>query len=348
MTLHRLLTFSLAIVAVLLGGVLPGCADATSDSEGATAGTLIVYCGRTKGNVESVIAAFEQATGITAEVRYGDTAQLAVTLKEEGGKSPADVFWAQDAGALGAVADEGLLAKLPQPIIDTVPPLFRNASGYWVATSGRARVIAYAARPDFDPAIIPSSVLDLPAVEALHGRLGWAPHNGSFQAFVTAMRHVHGDERTRQWVRDMIAAGAKAYPKNTPIIEAIAAGEIDAGLPNHYYLLRFLADDPNYPVAQKMFGPGDVGNLVNVAGIAIVGASDNRPAAERFIEFMLSPQAQRIFAQQVYEYPVIDGVDTSDALMSFDALLEHAPEIDLEALDDLEGTLRLLQDEGAL
>lgn len=339
MHLSRMHLMGACLVALLLGITLPGCAEENK---------LVIYCGRTKGNVEAVIAQFEKATGIKTEVRYGDTAQLAVTLKEEADKSPADVFWAQDAGALGAIADEGLLAKLPQPIVDSVPALFRNASGYWVATSGRARVVAYSSKPDFDPGVIPESVLDLPNVAALKGRLGWAPHNGSFQAFVTAMRHVHGDERTRQWVRDMVAAGAKAYPKNTPIIEAIAAGEIDAGLPNHYYLLRFLADDANYPVAQKMFAPGDVGNLVNVAGIAIIGASDNRPAAERFIEFMLSPEAQRIFAQDVYEYPVIDGVETSEALMSFEALLEHAPDIDLEALDDLEGTLRLLQDEGAL
>ncbi len=303
---------------------------------------LVVYSGRSKGLVHPIIKQFEKETGITVKVRYGNTAQLAVALLEEGEKSPADLFWAQDAGALGAVSKQGLFQKLPESLLSKIPNKFRNAEGTWIATSGRARVLAYA--PERVKAEeLPSSIFDL-TDQKWKGRVGWAPQNASFQAFVTAMRVIKGEEKAEEWLRGMKANGAKSYPKNTPIIRGLAAGEIDLGLPNHYYLMRFKKSDSGFPVEQTFFASGDAGNLVNVAGIGIVKSSTHADEVNSFVEYLLSPKVQQFFISEVFEYPVTDAVIPSEKLLPLDELLKLTPEINLEKLDDLEGTLKLLRE----
>jgi iron(III) transport system substrate-binding protein len=305
-------------------------------------GELIVYSGRSKGLVHPIIKQFEKETGITVKVRYGNTAQLAVALLEEGEKSPADLFWAQDAGALGAVSKQGLFQTLPESTTSKVPDKFRNSEGMWIATSGRARVLAYA--PERVKAEeLPKSVFDLTDAK-WKGRVGWAPQNASFQAFVTAMRVLEGEEKAEEWLRGMKANGAKSYPKNTPIIRGLAAGEIDLGLPNHYYLMRFKKSDSGFPVEQTFFASGDAGNLVNVAGIGILKSSTHANEVNSFVEYLLSPKVQQFFISEVFEYPVTDAVIPSEKLLPLDELLKLTPEINLEKLDDLEGTLRLLRE----
>ena len=303
---------------------------------------LVVYSGRSKGLVHPIIKQFEKETGITVKVRYGNTAQLAVALLEEGAKSPADLFWAQDAGALGAVSKQGLFQTLPESITSKVPDKFRNAEGTWTATSGRARVLAYA--PERIKAEeLPKSVFDLTDAK-WKGRVGWAPQNASFQSFVTAMRVLEGEEKAEKWLRGMKANGAKTYPKNTPIIRGLAAGEIDLGLPNHYYLMRFKKSDSGFPVEQAFFASGDTGNLVNVAGIGILKSSTHAEEVSTFVEYLLSPKVQQYFISEVFEYPVTEAGIPSEKLLPPDELLKLTPEINLEKLDDLEGTLKLLRE----
>lgn len=303
--------------------------------------TLTVYSGRSKSLVEPIIKQFEQETGIQVKVSYANTTQLAATLLTEGDKSPAALFWAQDAGALGAVSEKEMFEKLPDSILGKVPSDFRDVKGFWVATSGRARVLAYSPeRVKMEE--LPESIFDL-AEPMWKDSVGWAPTNASFQAFVTALRMQVGEERAEKWLRGMKANGVKKYAKNTPIIEALAAGEIDLGLPNHYYLLRFKKGDSSYPVAQTFFKADDPGNLVNVAGIGVLKRSDNKAAALKFVEFLLSAKAQQYFTSDVFEYPVIDGVIPNANLLPLSELLEVAPTFDLNQIDDLEGTLDLLR-----
>ena len=303
---------------------------------------LVVYSGRSKGLVHPIIKQFEKETGITVKVRYGNTAQLAVALLEEGEKSPADLFWAQDAGALGAVSKQGLFQKLPESVLSKIPNKFRNADGTWIATSGRARVLAYASER-VKAEELPKSVFDLTDAK-WQGRVGWAPQNASFQAFVTAMRVLEGEEKAEEWLRGMKANGAKTYPKNTPIIRALAAGEIDLGLPNHYYLMRFKKSDSGFPVEQTFFASGDAGNLVNVAGIGILKSSSHTQEVSAFVEYLLSPKVQQFFISEVFEYPVTGAGIPSAKLLPPDELIKLTPEINLEKLDDLEGTLKLLRE----
>lgn len=310
------------------------------------AADLTLYSGRGESMVEPIITQFEKNTGISVNVRYGDTAQLAVLIQEEGSRSPADLYWGQDAGAMGALSKAGLLAELPADIYDGLPGIYTSESGNWVAASGRARLFAYSPERVSEDEL-PKSVFDLTNGQ-YEGRVGWAPTNGSFQSFVTAMRLEHGEERTREWLEGMRDNGAVVFRNNTTQVQGIADGEIDFGLVNNYYLPKFKATDADFPVEQAFFAEGDIGNLVNVAGIAVLASSDNQEAAAEFVRFLLSPAAQQYFTGNVYEYPVTRDVIQNPILEDFDRLLEVSPQIDLDDLEDLEGTLNLLREVGLL
>lgn len=307
--------------------------------------TLVLYAGRSASLVKPLIKRFEAESNIKVKVREGKSGALAALLLEEKGTSPADVFWAQDAGSLGQVEAAGLLAPLPQGATDKVAAHFKSQSTTWVPVSGRARVLAFAEGTPADQ--LPKSVFDLVKPE-WKGKVGWAPTNASFQAFVTAMRVSAGEEKTEAWLQGMKANEAKVYPKNTPIIRALAAKEISLGLPNHYYLLREKSKDTKYPVSQTFFQDGDIGNLVNVSGVAQLKAAKNTASAAAFIKFLLAQGAQEHFATQTFEYPVIDGVKQSEHLVPLADLVKKAPKFELKALNDLKATRDLLRKVGLL
>jgi len=310
----------------------------------AQAQDLTVYSGRGEALVGPIIAQFERESGVKVNVRYGGTSELAALLTEEAAQSPADVFWAQDGGALGAITS--LFADLPAEVNEGVSVEFRNVNNKWAPTSGRSRTLVYSTERVTE-ADLPAAITDL-TDEKYKGRVAWAPTNGSFQAFVTAFRVAHGDDAAKAWLEGMIANDAKAYRNNGTQIEAIANGEVDFGLVNNYYLGRYLARDAKYPVAQTHFGAGDIGNLLNVAGAGIVAASDNQETARKFIDYLLSPTAQQYITTQGNEYPVIPGLIPNPTLEPFEELQELSPKVDIDQISDLEGTLELLRQVGLL
>jgi len=333
--------------ASLLAALVVGCGgdDGTTD-QGGDAGTdeqgITVYSGRAEPEVSPLFDLYEEQSGEDIEVRYGETAALAAQIVEEGENTPADVFFAQDAGALGALQGADRLAKLPASLLDRVAHRFRSREGEWVGTSGRARVIAYG--ESVDPDDLPASVLDL-TEEQWKGKVGWSPINGSFQAFITALRLTEGEEVARDFVEGMLANDAQPYDSNSAIRDAIAAGEIDVGLINHYYVAQAKAEDPSYPV-DVYFPPDDIGSMVNVAGAGILDASDRVAQSEDFIAFLLSREAQEFFATTLEEYPLVKGVEADQTLVPLNEIPQ--PKIDLSQIDDLEGTLELLRSSGAL
>lgn len=311
-----------------------------------SASTLTLYSGRGESMVQPILEEFEEKTGIEVQVRYGGTAQLAVLLQEEGRRTPADVYWGQDAGAMGAVSNAGLLAELPEDIYEDLPGIFKSVTGNWVATSGRARLFIYSpGRTSAEEH--PQSVFDLTDAR-YQGRVGWAPTNGSFQSFVTAMRVEYGDDKTLEWLEAMKANGAKTFRNNTTQLEGVADGEIDYGIVNNYYLPRFTRTDADFPVGQTFFQEGDIGNLMNVAGVAVTKASRNQEEAHQLVRFLTSPAAQEYFALEVNEYPVIEGVVQNPHVEPYSEALNASPEIDLDQLNDLDGTLRLLRRAGLI
>jgi iron(III) transport system substrate-binding protein len=318
--------------------------EAAEEADTAGGGPVVVYSGRNEELVGSIFEDFTTATGIEVEVRYGDTAELAATIVEEGDASPADVYFAQDAGALGALESDGRFVTLPDDVLELVDPLFRSREGSWTATTGRVRVLAYNTDAVTEDEL-PDSVLDL-TDPSWSGRIGWAPTNGSFQAFVTALRVTEGEDAAREWLEGIIANDPVPYENNTALVEGVARGEVDVGLTNHYYLYRLLAEDPDLTV-ENHFLPGDIGGLVNIAGVGVLSSSEEQDAAVELVRFLLSEEVQTYFGQvaDALEFPVRTGIDSPDlpTLQEIDP-----PEIDLGNLEDLQGTLELLQEVGAL
>lgn len=338
--------FWLALIACLLISVV-GCGSSESGQEGgepqaSNGGELTIYSGRGESLVGPLIERFEAVSGIRVRVRYAGTPELASAILEEGDRSRADVFYSQDAGALAALAEGGALRRLPDDIIANVPEELADSSRRWVATSGRARVLIVSTERAPNP---PGSVFDL-VDEEWRGRVGWAPTNASFQAFITAMRQIHGEDETEEWLRGMLANDVVEYPRNSPIVQAVGDGEIDVGLVNHYYLFRFLADDPEFPADNHFTDPGVAGGLVNVAGVAVLRSSRNAENALAFIRFLLSEEGQTFFRDQTSEYPVTSEIEARPELVPLSLL--NPPSLALTSLSDLEGTLELLRDAGVL
>jgi iron(III) transport system substrate-binding protein len=279
------------------------------------------------------------------EVRYGDTAQMAGAILEEGDNSPADVYYGQDAGALGALSSGGRLQSLDPAVLDRVDSQFRSVDGRWVGVSGRARVAVYNTNL-LSEDDLPESILDFTNPRWGGGKLGWAPTNGSFQAFVTAMRVSLGEDGARAWLEGVQANEPKVYDANVPIVDATGAGEIQVGFVNHYYLYRALAEDPNFPAANHLFPNGDLGSLVNVAGVGIVDTAQHTEEAKRFVEFLLGDPAQQYFAEETFEIPLVDGVEANPALPQLESLQQ--PDINLNELEDLQGTLALMTEVGLI
>ncbi len=345
-----LLTLVAVFAACQSGGAtaVPTTPPTTPEGGQTTGGKLVIYSGRSESLVKPIIDQFAAATGVEVQVRYGSTSELAGVLLEEGANSPADLFYAQDPGGLGAVQKAGLLRPLPADIIGQVPARFAAEDDSWVGISGRARVVVYNTNAITDPATqLPDDMWGF-TDPAWNGRIAWAPSNGSFQAMVTAMRAAWGEEKTREWLQGIQANNPRVFEGNTPIVEAVANGEVAVGFVNHYYLYRFLNEQGEAFTARNYFLPsGGPGSLLMVSGAGILQGANNGANAERFIAFLLSAPGQQYFAAQTFEYPVIAGV-RSQATPSLAELDELALDISLADLADLEGTQDMLIDLGII
>ncbi len=196
---------------------------------------------------------------------------------------------------------------------------------------------------------VPDSVFDLTDAK-WKGKVGIAPTNASFQAFVTAMRLDVGEERTRRWLEDLKANDPKFYEKNTPVVEAAASGEIQLGLVNHYYLYLVkeeLGDDA--PIANKYLPGEDPGALVSVAGAGVLEGAEHEDAAEQFVQFLLERDQQRFYTEEAEEaeIPLVEGIRPRAGVPSLAELAGRGPNVDLSSFGaELERTLELLNETG--
>ena len=340
---RRLLTVGGAGAGALALGRLGVSAQATPEASVAAEGSITVYSGRSEDLVAPVLAMFTEATGVAVEARYGNTAEMAAAILEEGENSPADIYFAQDAGALGAIAAAGLFAPLPAETLDVVDSRFRSADDNWVGVTGRARVLVYNT-DELTEEDLPATVEELTG-EDWAGSVGWAPTNGSFQAFITAMRVTDGDDAAREWLQGMIDNGAVVFEGNGDIVRAVAAGEISTGLVNNYYIYEISAEEgTEIPVANHFFEAGNIGSLVNISGLGILKTAANADGALALANYLLGEEAQTYFAESTFEYPMLAGVSTAEGLPPLAEL--ESPDIDLNSLADLEGTLALLAEVG--
>lgn len=349
---HRRLRSAAAMLLIGAASLLvAACGSDSNDSSSSSSKSkaeqqkLVVYSGREKDLVDDLYKRFEQETGIKLEVRYNDSAATAAQLQEEGDRSPADLFYAQDAGAIGAI--EELLAPLPEALVADVPAQYRDSEGRWTGVTGRVRTLVYNT-DDIKEAQLPKSVYDVVKPE-WKGKVGVAPTNASFIAFISAMRQVEGDDRARQFLDGLVANDAKIYEKNGPIVDAVGTGEIQVGLVNHYYLYERLEQDPKLPIANHFFAAGDIGNMVNTSAIGILASSKQQELAQQLIKFMLTDgQTFIVNDAPEREYPLSVTTDISEnpRYQELPALADiKAPEVDLSKLGgELEATVKMIQD----
>ena len=343
----RRLTALLAVLALVAGCSSEEGTSTTTAAPGDTSTTtagesLVLYSGRNENFVQPVIDSFTEETGIEVEVRYGGTGDLATTISTEGDSSPADVFWAQDPAFIGGVAKEGLLAELPADILELVPERFSDSDGRWVGITGRARVFVHNTELVGEDEL-PADIWALTGPE-WEGRLGVAPTNGSFVAFVTGMVLAEGEDRTREWLEGIAANDPQIFDGNGPIVDAVVAGDLDAGLVNHYYLLQRIAELGEVPAANHFFSDGDPGSLVMAAGAGILASSDQPEAAAELIRHLLSTESQEHFLT-LFEYPLVEGTGTPEGQPP----LGDLPTLDIsltDTADTLEPALNLIAESG--
>jgi iron(III) transport system substrate-binding protein len=327
-------------VALAIGATITLATTACGGDDG---DGITLYSGRSDGLIQPIIDRFEDETGIKVEVKYGDTADLALLISEEAdaGRVEADVYLSQSPGAMGFLDED--LAQLPQETLDLVDPATRDDDGRWVGISGRQRVLVY--NSDLvDPADLPDSVFGL-IDERWQGQIGVAAGNGSFQDFVTAMRFTEGEDATAQWLADLDSLDPVPYPNNNAIVAAVGRGEIEIGLVNHYYNYRALAEDPGVASVNHLFAPGDPGATLIVTAAAIIDGTEKADLANEFISFLLSPEGQEYFAQETFEYPLVPGVPTAGNVPEIE--FDDVGSLDLDELEGgLERTRQMIADAG--
>jgi iron(III) transport system substrate-binding protein len=309
-------------------------------------GELTLYSGRGEPLVGPLIQFIEDLyPEFSIRPKYGSAIELVNLIQTEGQSSPADVFFSVNAGALGQLATVDRTQQLPDEVLSFVEPEFRDPNGRWVGTSGRARSIPYNTNA-LSESGIPDDIMAFPETSAFENSIGWAPTYSSFQAFVTAMRILEGEEATREWLNGMQELGVQQYPDEFLVSQAVADGELDAGLANHYYTLRVQAGRANAPI-DLGFTRNDAGSVFNVAGAAVVDTTDQGDLSANFVRHLLSAEAQDYFARETFEYPTVPEIEPLGRLPAVDELSPPS-ELDLTQLSDLEETVSLLRDVGIL
>jgi iron(III) transport system substrate-binding protein len=308
-------------VLTLAGAALGACSTGGGER-------LVVYSGRTENLVGPLLRDFSDESGVKIDVRYGDSANLALLIDEEGDRTPADVFISQSPGAVGYLDAAGRLTELPDGVVAQVPEGDAAADQTWVGLSGRVRTLVY--NTDLvDPETLPDSVLDLTRPEYA-GKVALAPTNGSFQDFVTVLRDQLGDDEAQAWLDGMAAGDPPTFSDNTAIVEAVGRGEVPMGLVNHYYAFRAKDADPDLPIDNHYFAEGDYGSTLLVTAASIIDGTGKSEDAEKLIDFLLSSEAQEFFSEETFEYPLAGDATPNAALPPFDDI--SATRVDLDEL----------------
>lgn len=326
--------------AGVMRALAEGAAGAVSvDTLAPLKGDLTLYLGRGEGGLyENILASIRKRNpALDLGVRRGPTAALANTLVAEAkaGVRRADLFWAVDSGAIGLVTDAGLARPLPEDITTQLKPGFRYPG--WVPVTGRVRTLPFNTER-LTAEQVPDSVMALADSKLT---VGWAPAYGSFQSFITAMRLLEGDKRTRDWLRG-VKRHAKSYAGELGVVMGVERGEVDVGLANHYYTLRLKAGKPAAKV-DLAFTNNDAGCLVNASGI--LALSDGEMPLT-FIRYLLTREVQSYLAGEAYEIPLVSGVAMPEGLPPLAEI--NPPEVDLTRLAALRPTLDLMRDAGVL
>ncbi len=332
---------AVALSALALAGGLTACGDTAGASD---AETLTVYSAQHESLVRTMVEGFTEETGIELEFRDANDAELANQIVQEGEASPADVFLTENSPAIDVVDDAGLLAPLDQSTLDQVDEAYRPSSGNWVGFAARSTVLAYqpAAVAEAD---LPASILEL-ADPAYEGRVGIAAGGADFQAIVSAVLALEGEDATRVWLTGL-QRNAEVYASNTAVMKAVDEAEVPVGVMYHYYWYRDRAENGLIGDDAELhyFGDQDPGAFVSVSGAGVLASSDMQEEAEQFVQFLVGEEGQQALADSyALEYPLNPAVEL-EGVKPFSEL--EPPQVNVSDLD-AERVVELMTEVGFL
>ena len=334
----------------LIMGLLAGLASISLASCGSSGGkSITLYSGRNESLIQPLIERFEKDTGINVNVKYGNSADLALLIQTEidgTGKSVADVFLSQSPGAIGLISASDSLYKLPASTRQLVRKEASNAvvSQDWVGITARQRVLVYNT-DQVNAADLPSSIFDL-TDPSYRGRVAVTPTNSSFLDFITSLRSLIGDAATRNWLEGMAKNNSPNYSKNSAVVQAVVANQVEMGLVNHYYLLREKAENPSARAENHFFsGPGSV---LIFTGAGILKNSNQKSEAQQLLEYMLNEQSQQYFVEQLREYPLSPNVAGPRRVRPLTAEFFPTPDEVNEFGSQLKSTIQMVDASGLI
>ncbi len=344
-----------ALPLVIAGALIAGPGAALAQSPAAsgapatavplTGETITVYNAQHESLTQAWADAFTAQTGIAVVLRNGDDAELGNQLVQEGSASPADVFLTENSPAIALVENAGLFAPVAADTLAQVPEGFRPSSGAWTGIAARSTVLVYNPEMLAEDAL-PASLLDL-AQPAWQGRWAASPGGADFQAIVSALLALQGEEATKAWLAGM-KANASAYQGNRSVMAAVNAGEIPAGVIYHYYWFGDQANtgENSGNVAMHYFKGEDPGAFLSLSGGGVLASSQHQDAAQAFLRFITGVDGQLILQTgDSFEYPIASGVAANPALVPLSEL--EAPVIDPSSLDSRR-TSELMTEAGIL
>lgn len=328
---------ALVASAVTLVAAIAGCG-------GDAPNTIVLYSGQHPQLTNSLIAAFTHQTGIHVNVRTNDGIVLADQILQEGSGSQADAYLTENSPELMNLQDHGLLAKLPNSILDQIPARYNSPSGHWVGVALRVSSLAQ------DPALVPASQLPRSVLELAQpqwkGKLGIAPTDSDFPPLVGAVIAQYGKDAAARWL-DGLKRNGQVFQNDEAVVAAVNRGDVATGLINQYYWYRLRLElGANGTHSRLYYFPNhDVGSIVNISGAAVLASSQHNSLAERFVQFLVSPQGQRIIANGYdFEYPARPGIAPNPALP---ALATTSPAtLPATALGTDQQATQLIQDAG--
>ncbi|WP_419924493.1 extracellular solute-binding protein [Candidatus Poriferisocius sp.] len=318
--------------------------DTCADDNGSS---VTVYSGRSENLIKPVLDAFACESGTSVRVRWASSTDLALLIDTEGDRTDADVFISRSPGPVGFLESKGLLTPMDSSVLALVADEHRGGNGNWIGFSGRKRVLVHNL-DSVSPSELPTSVLELTEPE-WRGRVAIPATNGSFLDWFTVFRDQYGDAVAAGWLDDMVDNGARYYPNNVAIVEAVARGEIDVGLVNHYYNYRMAADaeaaGSEHRASNYDLSAEDIGSLLIITAAAMTSSVRDREAAEGLVAYLLSPSVQRYFTRNTYEYPLAGGVEPNPVLPPLASL--SIGSVDFDALGGgFQGSEDIIQKSG--
>jgi iron(III) transport system substrate-binding protein len=284
----------------------------TQPAAAGPSGELTVYTSRAEALFKPVVEAFNaQYPDVKLTVLSGSNGELAAKILEERNNPQADVLINSDTLTMESLAAEGVFQANDSAAVKAVPEAYRADDGNWTALTLRPRVIMY--NTDLvKPEDLPKSVLDL-ADPKWKGQIGSADsRNGALMANLVALRELAGEDKTNEFIKGLVANEPQWFSGHTEVRKAVGAGELALGFVNHYYY--HLSKAEGAPVGIIYPDQDTFGLVVNSTNAGIIKDSKNAELARLFVDFMLSPEGQKVYAEKNFEYPVTPGVALAEGV----------------------------------